>query len=299
MHSRHWADAVQQCEHKGIAYALVTILGSSGSTPRDPGSKMVVTQTHTYDSIGGGNLEHTIVLKAREKIAENKDSAHILPLPLGGALGQCCGGNTTVLIETFSSNYKHIGLFGAGHVAKALVKILGDLPFNVSWIDSREQMFPGDLAPNIATHRREDPVSVIAELPPGSAVLIMTHDHPLDLALTKAALRQSTSNSTPFCYLGIIGSKTKAERFRYRLSEDGFTPEDIDRISCPVGLDLIPGKRPMEVAVSIAGELIALQHSDIQHPVRKGLAWTQIKAVIHKPQEHENPMNTSQEKYYE
>lgn len=277
----HWSEAVQLCHRKGEAYALITILGCSGSTPRDQTSKMVVTQECTYDSIGGGSLEFTVTTTAREKLARNETSAEVIPLPLGGALGQCCGGFVTVLIETFSACDFKIVLFGAGHVAQALVKIIGELPCQVSWVDNRiDVLSPAEveqLPPNITFHGNEEPINMLGQLPIGSHLLIMTHDHPLDYALVAAALQRNQLEESTFPYIGLIGSETKAERFRYRLMADGFSEAALANIECPVGLSAVPGKRPMEVAVSIAAQLIALHHNDASKPVKRGLAWRDIK----------------------
>lgn len=268
----NWTSAVQQCQQQGEAYALVTILGCSGSTPRDQSSKMVITAEHTWDTIGGGNLEFVVTNKAREFLAQNKSTQEIIPFPLGGALGQCCGGNATVLIETFAACDFRIALFGAGHIAKELVKILGSLPCKVNWIDSREELFPESVTNNIAINVQADPVSQIATLPTHSDVLILTHNHQLDYELTKAALKHGHIR-----HIGLIGSDTKASRFRQRLLKEGFTPQAINRVTCPVGLSNVPGKLPMEVAVSIAGELIALEHANQEKPLHRGLKWKDIK----------------------
>lgn len=275
MIDQNWTDAARQCQHSGNAYALVTILGCSGSTPRDQSSKMVVTAEHTFDTIGGGNLEFVVTNKAREMLAENEAQQEIIPFPLGGALGQCCGGNATVLIETFAACRFEVALFGAGHVAKELVKILGSLPCKVRWIDNRHDMFPKQLPTNVYADYQEDPVQQIAHLSKGTDVLILTHNHQLDYALTSAALEHGALR-----HIGLIGSTTKAQRFRKRLLKDGFSSQHIGSIACPIGLSAIPGKLPMEVAVSIAAELIALEHNNKTTKTHRGLAWKDIKRSL-------------------
>lgn len=285
MHKLNWTEAAQQCRQQGDAYALVTILGCSGSTPRDNSSKMVITAEHSYDTIGGGNLEFVVTNQARETLAKNENSQTITPYPLGGALGQCCGGNATVLIETFAACRFQVALFGAGHVAKELVKILGSLPCKVQWIDNRDKMFPNDLATNISCQYSKDPVAQVASLAKGSDVLILTHNHPLDYALTVAALNHGELRS-----MGLIGSETKAQRFRQRLLKEGFSQEQINAVRSPVGLSAVPGKLPMEVAVSIAGELIAIEHAGERKAPHKGLAWKHIKHVLtNNPSTTNNP----------
>ncbi len=275
MHSQTWFDAAKRCQDTGSAYALVTILGCAGSTPRDNSAKMVVTDENTYDTIGGGHLEFVVTNKARELLVANNDSQEIHHFPLGASLGQCCGGSATVLIETFAACRFHIGLFGAGHVAKELVKILGALPCRVTWIDPREDLFPKELPENVTKLVSDEPQYEIEHLPAGSDILILTHNHTLDFELCMAALEHEKLR-----HIGLIGSNTKAERFVKRLAHRGYSTEQINTIKTPVGLAEVPGKLPMEVAVSIAGELIAIQNNDKQTETRRGLAWKDIKQEL-------------------
>ena len=275
MRSQTWFDAAKRCQDTGSSYALVTILGCTGSTPRDNSTKMVVTADSTYDTIGGGHLEFVVTNKARELLTGNEDSQQIHHFPLGASLGQCCGGSATVLIETFAACGFHIGLFGAGHVAKELIKILGALPCRVSWIDPRSELFPETMPANVSKIVSEEPQYEIANLPAGSDILILTHNHALDFELSMAALDHGYLR-----HIGLIGSDTKAERFVKRLAHRGYTEAQIATIKSPVGLAEVPGKLPMEVAVSIAGELIAIQNSNKQTEVRRGLAWKDIKQEL-------------------
>ncbi len=275
MRSYTWFDAVKRCQDTGSAYALVTILGCTGSTPRDNSSKMVITEESSYDTIGGGHLEFVVTNKARELLLQNENSQQIHHFPLGASLGQCCGGSATVLIETFAACRFHIGLFGAGHVAKELVKILGALPCRVTWIDPRADLFPDQVPANVTTLVSEEPQYEIEHLPAGSDILILTHNHALDFELCLAALEHGNLR-----HIGLIGSNTKAERFVKRLVHRGYSEEQINTIKSPVGLAEVPGKLPMEVAVSIAGELIAIQNSGKQTETRRGLAWKDIKQEL-------------------
>lgn len=250
-----WTEAAAAFSQRGEAYVLVTVLGVTGSAPRDTGTKMLVGATQTAGSIGGGHLEYTAINRAREMLIAGDDSQQLEEFPLGAKLGQCCGGRVTLLYECFASTATQVALFGAGHVGRALVEILAHLPVRVRWIDSRLEQFP-DLIPEgiirVVAARPEDEV---ADLPPGAFVLVMTHQHPLDYAITEAVLRRGDAG-----FLGVIGSDTKARRFRMRLERRGFSAADLETLHCPIGLETVPGKRPMEVAVSIAAQVIARYH---------------------------------------
>lgn len=272
-----WFDAVQSLQQAGDAYALVTVLGCTGSTPRDHSSKMVITQEETFDTIGGGHLEFLVMQKAREIISTNagttKIEQEIHHFPLGASLGQCCGGSATVLIETFAACQFHVGIFGAGHVAKSIVTILAGLNCKVSWVDSRADEFPADIPANVNKIVAREPCDELEDLPNGSDILILTHNHQLDFELCLTALKRNRNPLQQLRSIGLIGSETKALRFHKRLTDrlrdqnpqiQKVLDEQIESIRCPVGLSSVPGKLPMEVAVSIVGELIAIDHASNQ-----------------------------------
>jgi xanthine dehydrogenase accessory factor len=142
-------------------------------------------------------------------------------------------------------------LFGAGHVGRALVLALAPLPFAVRWIDPREGAFPAHLPANATPVRSADPPAELAHAPPGAFVLVMTHDHPLDLAVTAAALDRA---DLPF--VGLIGSATKRARFERRFRELGIPPARIASLVCPIGLPGIAGKEPAVIAASVAAQLL-------------------------------------------
>ncbi|MEH6450850.1 MAG: xanthine dehydrogenase accessory protein XdhC [Oleispira sp.] len=281
-----WFDAVQSLQHSGDAYALVTVLGCTGSTPRDHSSKMVITQENTFDTIGGGHLEYLVMKKARAIVSRNSVQQDIHHFPLGASLGQCCGGSATVLIETFAACQFHIGIFGAGHVARSIVTILAGLNCKVSWIDSRADEFPLEIPANVNKIIATEPCDELEDLPNGSDILILTHNHQLDFELCLAALKRNRNPLQQLRSIGLIGSQTKALRFQKRLTdrlldqikneqnchllEKKGIAENIEAIRCPVGLSSVPGKLPMEVAVSIVGELIAIDHASNQ--VTEGLS---------------------------
>jgi len=247
-----WFEALQQCQQQGKAYVLVTLLATAGSTPRDGGSKMLVSDDTEYDTIGGGHLEFLVTEQARKLLASGKEQQVIEHYPLASKLGQCCGGATNVLFEVMIAHGQHLAIFGAGHVAKALLPILAQLPLQISWVDQRREQFPTEALPNnVKVIVSEEPVDALKALAQSAWVVIMSHNHQLDYALVSAALARPDID-----YIGMIGSKTKARRFQTKLSHHGHSQEQIQRLISPVGLTEIPGKRPIEVAVSVAAQVI-------------------------------------------
>lgn len=150
-----------------------------------------------------------------------------------------------------------IALFGAGHVGKALVRLLQDLPFQVDWVDQRADMFPSNIPANTRTFSPADPCRWIEQQPAGVFFLVMTHDHGLDYELCLSILRQRN-----FCWLGLIGSETKRKRFAQRLLNDGIDSFTLQRLVCPIGVSGIRGKSPAVIALSTAAQLLELRDSD-------------------------------------
>ncbi len=270
-----WYEAVTECEKQGMPYVIATVLGAAGSIPRDQGSKMVITNSDEFDTLGGGHLEFSVTQKARDLMATGVAGNQVEHFPLGATLGQCCGGSVTVLMESFVQQGLNLTVFGAGHVAKSLMTILGGLPGQVRWVDSRSEMFPESVPGNVQVMNMEHPQDIIETLPANSQILILTHNHQLDFDLVELAVKRGD-----FSYLGCIGSDTKAERFQMRLKHRGFNEEQVDSLICPVGHQDIPGKLPMEVAVSMCGELIAHLHQYDEKVLRQGVSWKQMKSKM-------------------
>jgi xanthine dehydrogenase accessory factor len=273
---KHWTDALRELEVGGKPYVLLTVLGARGSTPRESGTKMLVSEESCECTIGGGHLEHKAIEIARQMLASGKAGQHIENFPLGPRLGQCCGGATSVLFESFPGAQVNIMLFGAGHVGKALATILGQLPCRVHWVDSRDNEFPAQLPANCSRVVSDSPAHEVAVMPVGSYYIVMTHNHPLDFAITEAAIKRGDAR-----YIGLIGSQTKWRRFRMRFEHRGYTPERVQSVRCPVGLAQVPGKLPMEVATAIAAEVIAeYQRGQGARPTQTGIDWRELKSGL-------------------
>lgn len=247
-----WINALAELQQRGEPSVLVTIIEERGSTPRNAGSKMVVTAERIYETIGGGHLEFKAMAIAREMLASGSRDTRLERFSLGASLGQCCGGATVLLFEPMDQPQAQIALFGAGHVGRALAPLLASLPCKVRWIDSRESEFPEQVPAGVEKVVNDEVVDEVDALPSGSYFIVMTHNHQLDLELTAAILKRND-----FAYFGLIGSRTKRVKFEHRLRERGFASETVQRMRCPMGLAEVKGKLPVEIAISIAGEIIA------------------------------------------
>ena len=255
-----WLQALSELAAAGRPAVLVTILHVAGSTPREAGTKMVVSGDATHGTIGGGHLELAAIELARELLAaasaeDVPATPQVREFQLGPSLGQCCGGVARLLFETLLPPSWHVALFGAGHVGKALVKVLADLPCRVAWIDARESEFPQALPPRVRRIVTDAPEDAVADLPAGSDVLVMMHSHQLDFQVVEAALRRGD-----LAYVGLIGSRTKRARFLSRLASHGRSEEELARLTCPIGVPGVGGKHPAEIAIAVAAQLLQLRH---------------------------------------
>lgn len=255
-----WDRAVQVLRDRREPGVLVTVATVRGHSPREAGAKMVVTANAQHGTVGGGNLEAVAVERARELMLSG-GGTRVVDVALSDKAPyqhgvQCCGGEVGLLLEPLPV-VPAVAVFGVGHVGLELARILARHDLDLHLVDSR----PAQLTPDrlsvledavAAVHVHQVPVLpelVLAELPAGAHVLVMTHDHAEDAALCDAALR------TPgLASIGLIGSAGKWARFRRTLVADG--APDPDRITCPIGLPELTGKEPAVIAVGVAAALL-------------------------------------------
>lgn len=157
--------------------------------------------------------------------------------------------------ETHGERLSPVLLFGAGHVGRALVLALAPLPFSVRWLDDREDAFPAHLPANARAVNLRDVEAEIAQAPPDAMILVMTHDHPLDMAAAAAALRRD------FPYVGLIGSATKRARFERRFREMGIAEARIRALVCPIGIPGVADKDPAVIAACVAAQLLQMREA--------------------------------------
>lgn len=154
-------------------------------------------------------------------------------------------------LERLDDEFPAVWLYGAGHVGQALARILMQLPLRLTWIDARAELFPATVAEGVRIRRDPDTLATVAEAPVGAYFLVMTHSHPLDYALCQAILQRND-----FAWLGLIGSESKAARFRSRLAREGVGAEVIASLVCPIGIDGIESKWPAAIAVAVAAQVL-------------------------------------------
>jgi xanthine dehydrogenase accessory factor len=269
---RHTADLLNQLQQAdGV---LVTVHSVQGSGPREVGAWMAVFPQTLVNTIGGGHLEFQAITEARAVLARptsssasHEDNALTTRYALGPALGQCCGGvvhlkferisaaDTPALKHRLLANGQPLALFGGGHVGRALVNVLATLPYRVQWIDSRDEIFPSQLPPNVVCEHSDPVHAAVADVPSGASVLIMSFSHAEDLDVVAACLKRQRLHGD-LKFVGLIGSETKWATFRHRLEAKGFSAEELAFITCPIGIEGITGKEPEVIAVAVAAQLL-------------------------------------------
>jgi len=234
----------------------ILVVETRGSAPREAGTRMWVSATETRGTIGGGNLEYTALKIAREMLLSGEASRQRRFI-LGDTLGQCCGGSVllsftkTQSLSVSQEEKFDVVLFGAGHVGKEVVRILERLPCRLIWVDPRPEQFPAETTAQVVIE--DEPIFAVDEAPAGAFYLVMTHSHALDLEIVARALLR-----TDVRFIGLIGSETKAAKFRSRLRARGI---DSSRLVSPIGL-FKAGKHPAEVAVSAVAQLLQVRQEE-------------------------------------
>ncbi|MFI4928561.1 MAG: xanthine dehydrogenase accessory protein XdhC, partial [Burkholderiales bacterium] len=159
------------------------------------------------------------------------------------------------IAQRLQAHFAPLALFGGGHVGKALIQVLGPLPFAITWIDSRDEIFPAAVPDNVRCEHSDPVQAAVADLAPGSRVLVMSFSHAEDLDIVAACLKRLRERGD-LPYIGLIGSQTKWATFRHRLEDRGFGAGELARITCPIGIPGITGKQPEVIAVAVAAQLL-------------------------------------------
>ena len=243
------------------------IINVKGSSPNKVDDIILVSHDTIFGTIGGGNLEYLIVENAK-KILKSKIKTKILNIPLGPGIGQCCGGYVQIKLSLHNNSsdalineninkdkYSNLYIFGAGHIGQALIKKLENINFNTFLIDSREDFLKMTNINNINYLLSKKPWEIVARLKDKSFFVVLTHSHDYDLKILNEILKKD------FIFLGLIGSKTKKNRFFKRLIDNGHQKSLVENIECPIGINIGNSKDPDEIAFSIITRIISIKNN--------------------------------------
>lgn len=259
--SEDFFEAARRYLRTGVSAILVTIDKTRGSTPRDTDARMLITTNETIGTVGGGQLEWIVSIKARDLISSGKEKL-METIYLGPEIGQCCGGSVSLsfqrLTETTVEMLSHttsplrpkVQIHGAGHTGKALVRALDLLPFDTVIIDSRKEAL-ANINDSTQAVLSAMPEAQVRTADPNTAFVVFTHQHDLDFLIAAEALNRQDA-----AYVGMIGSKTKRAVFEKWLTSNDYRQVNSANLTCPIGASDIKDKRPEIIAALVAGELI-------------------------------------------
>jgi len=262
-----FVERLAELSQSGVPFVCVTLVEAIGSTPQDAGSKMLVTEGGlAFGTVGGGRVEARAIDVAKGMLGVAAGgspadvstgeppvaTAMLLEWNLKRDVGMTCGGTVKLFFETFNHALWQIVLFGAGHVAAAVVECLRQLECHVTCIDARAEWLD-----KIAEHSRlrkvraDDPRSLVADLPDDAFVMCMTMGHATDRPILEEIFRRGRA----FPFLGVIGSRAKRAVLIKELIAAGIAAEAAEQFHCPIGLDL-GTNQPGEIAISVVAQLI-------------------------------------------
>lgn len=247
---------ILEMQTNGELCVLVTVTNTKGSTPREVGAKMLVTKKEFFGTIGGGALEWMALEKARSLLkAEDHQK---MSVPLCSKAHQCCGGFVELFFDVIRPRPQLL-IFGAGHVSQSLLEVMAGTAFDCHVIDERNEWIEAAQRKkyqlnHLSLQTVNQPVVewIDANKSTWGAetyAVVLTHDHGLDEDIIERLA------PLPLKYLGLIGSRTKRQRFFARLAEKGLTQDQLQQIHCPMGVHL-KSKVPKDVAMSIGMELL-------------------------------------------
>lgn len=253
----------EKLEAEKKPFVIVTQVSSRGHVPQDPGAKAVVTiEGLIFGTVGGGKVEAKAIKLAQEKIAQKKKlEPEMVVWNLQRDVGMTCGGEVTFLFEAHFTKTWEIVVFGAGHVAQSVVRLLETLDCSITCLDSRQEWI--DRLPNsekIKKICREDLPSLVKAMPGDAYFLSLTQGHSVDTPILAEIFHCFPENK----YIGVIGSDLKGAKIRQELLAKGIAPSLIEKLRCPMGLD-IGTNHTGEIAVSIVAELLKVRDIGENH----------------------------------
>jgi xanthine dehydrogenase accessory factor len=233
-----WIEALLRLYDARVPVVIATVVAADGGH-----GKALVTADELREFGVAQELLMALAADARQMI-EHAAPAKRIRL-------ECGNGPVLVLLEPVMSSPFNVVVFGAGHVGSAVVAAMAGLDCNLRWVDGRRNAFPGTVPGNTTCIESDRGEREVAAMPAAAFYLVMTHSHALDYAICDAALKRGD-----FAYLGLIGSISKRRRFERLLRKQGIPDAMLERLTCPIGIAGIRGKKPEEIAIAVAAELL-------------------------------------------
>jgi len=239
----------------GTPFVVITMVDMRGEAPQEPGAKAIVSeQGLVCGTVGGGKVEARAIEHAIAVLAKRSEytSPVLMTWNLQRDIGMTCGGEARYLFELHNAKKWEVVVFGAGHVAQAVVRVLQPLNCHITCVDHRPEWVERlPKASNIKALCLSGPARFIDEVSPAAFFVVMTQGHATDVPIFDAIFRRFPKP----VYIGGIGSDIKAIKIRAELKDRGIPIESLEHLHCPIGLPL-GGNDPQEIAISVAAQLL-------------------------------------------
>jgi xanthine dehydrogenase accessory factor len=249
---------IEELRQKNIPIALVTVVKTEGSVPREVGAKMIVQVDGTiHGTIGGSKVEALVIKEACDVIKSGR--AKIVSHDLFDEkqdTEMICGGTMTFFIDPIDV-LKRVYIFGGGHVGLQVAFFAKKVGFEYVVIDDRAEFASRERFPDASNLVVDDPGIVAKELKitDNDYVVIVTRGHKDDYSVLRGVLGK------PARYIGMISSKTKRDQIFSKLRTENAVSDDLlNTVHSPIGI-AIGAETPEEIAVSIVAELIKVRRS--------------------------------------
>ena len=248
---------IGELQQQRKSFALITVIETRGSTPREAGAKMIVLENgEIFGTVGGSAVEAIVVGDALTALRENRTirCTHDLNDLEKTDTGMICGGTMAFYIEPVKAAPR-LFIFGGGHCGLPLARAAAEVGFECTVIDDRPEFASKERFPGTTTVVNAAPDEAFKQLSFEEIdyVAIVTRNHELDYQVLKHVIRNKLA------YIGLIGSKAKKMQIFKKLLDSGITEAELNRVYCPIGLE-INAESPQEIAVSIVAQLIAVKN---------------------------------------
>ena len=245
-------ESILKYQQEGKSFVVVTLVNTKGSAPQEIGAKIIVgTEGYLAGTVGGGKVEERVIAHSKE-LLEGSEKFDYKNWNLQTDIGMTCGGVVSFFFEKIQAKPTwEVAVFGAGHVAQELVRVLLKLECSVTCADPRVEWL--DKLPehhNLVKIHTSEMKEVVAQLNPNTFITSMTMGHAYDLPILAEAMDRNV-----FPYIGVIGSDSKALVLKNDLRKKGCDEELISKLHCPIG-EKFGNNTPVEIALSIAAQLI-------------------------------------------
>lgn len=246
-------ERIAQLKRQGTTFCIVTVVDSSGDTPRKAGAKGIVFPDGTIEgTVGGGNIELQAIQTAQQVLQSKQPLLKKFELEDLEVGGMICGGSMTLFFEPVLPD-RVLTIFGGGHVGRSVARVAHEAGWKVRVVDEREGVLDPQFFPQQAELICEKYLNFIRSqnFGPNDWLVIVTPKHGNDEEVLEAVIHSDAA------YIGMMGSPKKVAEVMNNLKSRGISPEILEKVFAPIGLN-IASQSPGEIAVSIVAEMLAV-----------------------------------------